>query len=114
MGATNGNVEGVAVNATPFQSSPTPKGGRYELEVSIDMEGFQRSTPNNRHRCLVFQSSPTPKGGRYGLWRAMQAVIQVSILAHPGWALRSIVNPELFQSSPTPKGGRYAVAAVYC
>ena len=61
-----------------FQSSPTPKGGRYGVSGTLDeMEA-------------VFQSSPTPKGGRY---------------SEPHFA--SLYPPSEFQSSPTPKGGRY-------
>ena len=37
----------------PFQSSPTPKGGRYAKEADQCLAVFK------------FQSSPTPKGGRY-------------------------------------------------
>ncbi len=60
-----------------FQSSPAPKGGRYDT--------FAR----RMHQGHAFQSSPAPKGGRYdrvGLHNAY----------HIG-----------FQSSPAPKGGRY-------
>ena len=61
-----------------FQSSPTPKGGRYRICQPGEWDTF------------LFQSSPTPKGGRYALaydaWRVDQLV---SILAHPErWALR--------------------------
>ena len=78
-----------------FQSSPTPKGGRY--------------INARRGKCLtcLFQSSPTPKGGRYGLHRparyllasfnprpprragatrgnyGLTQYLNVSILAHP-------------------------------
>ncbi len=109
----------------PFQSSPTPKGGRYRVLIII------------RHDQPGFQSSPTPKGGRYmarmmvtasslcfnprpprkvgatfrGDIYARQAH-QVSILAHPErWALPGafleLIKEVMFQSSPTPKGGRY-------
>ena len=88
----------------PFQSSPTPKGGRYCVANPI------------MTLCSSFQSSPTPKGGRYhGSPRRRARVRHVSILAHPErWALliwnglRD--NAKLFQSSPTPKGGRYSPA----
>ena len=60
-----------------FQSSPTPKGGRYGIKPTF----LSKSAP--------FQSSPTPKGGRY-----------VSVRQQRG-------GDHMFQSSPTPKGGRY-------
>ncbi len=60
-----------------FQSSPTPKGGRYFFDRRVKVVGH------------TFQSSPTPKGGRY---------IRPS---------NSINSWSWFQSSPTPKGGRY-------
>ncbi len=111
-----------------FQSSPTPKGGRYSTSASLGISG------------LMFQSSPTPKGGRYLARCGVVAVVVVSILAHPErWALRPrpraphplprvsiLAHPErwallqiavarysqrpLFQSSPTPKGGRYPIS----
>ena len=84
----------------PFQSSPTPKGGRYD-KGSDGTLNF-----------LGFQSSPTPKGGRYVVACAFLHVVNcfnprpprkvgatlslalffmsstVSILAHPErWAL---------------------------
>ena len=86
---------------TRFQSSPTPKGGRYikpPLTTTYDKQ---------------FQSSPTPKGGRYiDRGRIPLEDIPVSILAHPErWALRVVrgmrMTRKKFQSSPTPKGGRY-------
>ena len=112
-----------------FQSSPTPKGGRYNPqqvnEIRLDL--FQSLAHPERwalHECcqvtlrsLVerFQSSPTPKGGRYPSLRRMPwlYVNSVSILAHPErWALPhrrfSLASrSKAFQSSPTPKGGRY-------
>ncbi len=112
-----------------FQSSPTPKGGRYH------------DLPEQGQLLASFQSSPTPKGGRYDCVFIMTlyyisfnprpprkvgatstghgslAFQQVSILAHPErWALRgvTIVRAEMyeFQSSPTPKGGRYGIAKI--
>ena len=111
-----------------FQSSPTPKGGRYAGDAHV--AAFLNA----------FQSSPTPKGGRYrpsicgtrscpGVsilahperWAlhlrvaAPHVAADVSILAHPErWALRvqhavHALKGFLFQSSPTPKGGRYIV-----
>ncbi len=88
----------------PFQSSPTPKGGRYADALSRLSRGvcfnprplrkvgatltlYPLPSHNN-----PFQSSPTPKGGRYF------SVCQ------------SLPNSFLFQSSPTPKGGRYVPA----
>ena len=60
-----------------FQSSPTPKGGRYDKAI----DGI--------HWMMVFQSSPTPKGGRYMYEQPIvSASPKVSILAHPErWAL---------------------------
>ena len=52
VGAT-GILRGWSVEFAVFQSSPTPKGGRYE------------STIGASRRVREFQSSPTPKGGRY-------------------------------------------------
>ena len=86
-----------------FQSSPTPKGGRYNNEL---MKAILSA---------VFQSSPTPKGGRYRYPRPRERhPAGVSILAHPErWALPTTESERgqlsLFQSSPTPKGGRYGV-----
>ena len=85
-----------------FQSSPTPKGGRYPLTTNcrFGRRVFQSSPTPKGGRYLsystaytlgpTFQSSPTPKGGRYSITRPLSAVIA------------------LFQSSPTPKGGRYS------
>ena len=114
-----------------FQSSPTPKGGRYRASQSV------QSAAN------MFQSSPTPKGGRYMVDvdckihaicfnprppRKVGATGEptvrndgacVSILAHPErWALRPKPRPKprgaiWFQSSPTPKGGRYDFADTF-
>ena len=101
MGATlivHGPIELIKL----FQSSPTPKGGRY-LRAGRDFPGV-----------IQFQSSPTPKGGRYTTGTgAAGLAVEVSILAHPErWALplRGVLLRDrcLFQSSPTPKGGRYA------
>ena len=60
-----------------FQSSPTPKGGRYLKDRAMS------------HLVEVFQSSPTPKGGRYCKDRqGKQRAMMVSILAHPErWTL---------------------------
>ena len=63
-----------------FQSSPTPKGGRYGCRLQLAELPW---------RDFMFQSSPTPKGGRY--------FDDDFLLPHP----------PMFQSSPTPKGGRY-------
>ena len=43
----------VIMRVRMFQSSPTPKGGRYFRDRGIDTT------------IALFQSSPTPKGGRY-------------------------------------------------
>ena len=80
-----------------FQSSPTPKGGRYlksaEPLLAVPIICFNPRPPRKvgattRTGALTikFQSSPT-KGGRY-----------------PKGVNRSFTK---FQSSPTPKGGRY-------
>ena len=63
-----------------FQSSPTPKGGRYA--------GNLRDNVGN----VAFQSSPTPKGGRYHGHRRTDLQSLVSILTHPeGWALHALI-----------------------
>ena len=90
-----------------FQSSPTPKGGRYKLgrnrtwALHVVVQGCFNPRPPRKvgatppvsipssYTDAMFQSSPTPKGGRYYL--------------DIHWRLISV----LFQSSPTPKGGRY-------
>ena len=61
-----------------FQSSPSPKAGRY-LNI---WHGGPPNTPS-------FQSSPSPKAGRYGVTAAAALPL------------------EEFQSSPSPKAGRY-------
>ena len=71
-----GSTQGIKA-AIEFQSSPTPKGGRY---IRLTRQGRELNW---------FQSSPTPKGGRY----TEQLFLPVRLSA--------------FQSSPTPKGGRY-------
>ena len=76
------HVNDILIRVGMFQSSPTPKGGRYPGDAC-----HQSATRG-------FQSSPTPKGGRY-------AVFSIYIYAH-----------YLFQSSPTPKGGRYHTQAL--
>ena len=85
-----------------FQSSPTPKGGRYgELHYLVV-----------RHS--RFQSSPTPKGGRYILVWSLAVGFQsfnprpprkVGATRRIRWHTTN--DLEKFQSSPTPKGGRY-------
>ena len=69
-----------------FQSSPTPKGGRYPTPGSC--------RPLRRFSSK-FQSSPTSKGGRY-TWYFEQLYPMCPVM-------------DLFQSSPTSKGGRYAM-----
>ena len=84
VGAT-GNLSVYRAMSTEFQSSPTPKGGRYGSPWTMGMSdalvsilahperwALQRSGRVER-RVLRFQSSPTPKGGRYawpgpGMW----------------------------------------------
>ena len=67
-----------------FQSSPTPKGGRYDRLVQ------PQGAPGQE-----FQSSPTPKGGRYAFDRQPYGASDVvSILAHPErWALLALIRP---------------------
>ena len=89
-----------------FQSSPTPKGGRYKAthDLSPVPSVFQSSpTPKGGRYfaagalvllLVLFQSSPTPKGGRYGdFYGGLGLLIGVSILAHPErWALLEVVG----------------------
>ena len=87
-----------------FQSSPTPKGGRYGLRLLVMPLGVRfNPRPPRRAGATVI---PVSRGGKHG----------VSILAHPeGRALRGYsveaIDSKLFQSSPTPKGGRYELIA---
>ena len=100
VGATRDIVGRIAL-VPLFQSSPTPKGGRYlrnlrDRELSITV-----SIPRHPERWALrrgdqkytgrygFQSSPTPKGGRYDFEANRgNAGQNVSILAHPErWAL---------------------------
>ena len=85
-----------------FQSSPSPKTGRY-------LYPFMFYAP------LLFQSSPSPKTGRYAR-RPQSPVLRakyVPILTQSeNWALLGNAKPlpneqNLFQSSPSPKTGRY-------
>ena len=76
-GGRYGGLIGLIGSIGMFQSSPTPKGGRYDLRASSRGSDFQ------------FQSSPTPKGGRYLVTEDVSE------------------SNTKFQSSPTPKGGRY-------
>ena len=89
-----------------FQSSPTPKGGRYAaLKRAPALRrcfnprpprkvGATSSAVPHTQSFGKFQSSPTPKGGRYEQ------------------ALRDLSGHDKFQSSPTPKGGRYVFSAL--
>ena len=85
-----------------FQSSPTPRGGRYGKLVKegiCQILSFNPRPPLEvgatmtvRMTVIVtimFQSSPTPRGGRYAT-RCWPQSLKSS-----------------FQSSPTPRGGRY-------
>ena len=107
-----------------FQSSPTPKGGRYVHRPMVRKATFRVSILAHPERWALrrsvgsfsefkrFQSSPTPKGGRYVKQGYPIRLSTVSILAHPErWALPQLGNCLrfflMFQSSPTPKGGRY-------
>ena len=83
-----------------FQSSPTPKGGRYVRLIK------------SCHSISSFNPRPPRKVG--ATWRQDKSIdpTMVSILAHPErWALPSATDywefGIWFQSSPTPKGGRY-------
>ncbi len=87
-----------------FQSSPTPKGGRY-APINFDVHAYQS---------VSILAHPE----RWALLRQsfmLSPLYPVSILAHPErWALRDNARLKVavcrFQSSPTPKGGRYAAA----
>ncbi len=109
-----------------FQSSPTPKGGRYTSAISTPKASrcFNPRPPRKvgathqhglrQHGRECFNPRPPRKVGATFRSPWMSVIIIVSILAHPErWALRSRCYPgsviSLFQSSPTPKGGRYVV-----
>ena len=86
-----------------FQSSPTPKGGRYILY--LDLMG----------RVYCFNPRPPRKVGATCNSRTVVWSLVVSILAHPErWALLGTPKRKRsttwFQSSPTPKGGRYVLS----
>ena len=105
-----------------FQSSPTPKGGRYHRHIYA---------PRRHPVGLGFNPRPPRKVGATRHWPPRgrsQVKLRVSILAHPErWALREVFctrctlgqssptpggryhcgDGVMFQSSPTPKGGRY-------
>ena len=84
-----------------FQSSPSPKTGRYAIRASTTyISGVPILTQSENwalfcssiaivSRSQLFQSSPSPKTGRYTL---------------P--CIRLLLY-QLFQSSPSPKTGRY-------
>jgi len=84
-----------------FQSSPTPKRGRYRPDARNAAAkacfnprprrsaGATHSMPPRMACPRWFQSSPTPKRGRYGTVEDGKLVL------------------DMFQSSPTPKRGRY-------
>ena len=84
-----------------FQSSPSPKTGRY------------RRSPNHPYNSTAFQSSPSPKTGRYFNIGDLNNLSFVPILTQSeDWALSCVVSSLqnsylLFQSSPSPKTGRY-------
>ncbi len=69
-------------NTYQFQSSPSPKTGRYRNSFS-----WARVIPT-----YMFQSSPSPKTGRYSSWRDyLQASHNVPILTQSeDWALLSM------------------------
>ena len=87
-----------------FQSSPSPKAGRYHQRPILPPEphGFnprparrpvRTAAPTTGATAMTwFQSSPSPKAGRDSPW--------------PG----SSNGRRLFQSSPSPKAGRYGVS----
>ena len=96
----------VRISVLTFQSSPTPKGGRYRPGISRPKRNHQVSILAHPERwalphgkpyhpgASMFQSSPTPKGGRY----------RDCTSSGSSW--------KKFQSSPTPKGGRYCIAKI--
>ena len=109
-----------------FQSSPSPKTGRYSDNRLVKRIGYLfQSSPSPktgryliktmRHNIrLMFQSSPSPKTGRYPK-RLLNGYSDygVPILTQSeNWALFAIeivaVQKLVFQSSPSPKTGRYA------
>ncbi len=114
-----------------FQSSPTPKDGRYNEASKIRGLLSSRFNPRPPRRmgatmCTVtsslpaalFQSSPTPKDGRY---RYQPNVVHFDYSFNPrpprrmGATRKKITLSTLsilFQSSPTPKDGRYSPIAL--
>ena len=112
-----------------FQSSPTPKGGRYlpSREIVRSHCSFNPRPPrkvgatSTRHysvlRSTRFNPRPPRKVGATMVKQTISRILHVSILAHPErWALRygECTNMKTlpFQSSPTPKGGRYSARSV--
>ena len=84
-----------------FQSSPSPKTGRY-INIANSLVAF-----------IKFQSSPSPKTGRYVTVDGSSTVAPiVPILTQSeNWALCPAKERKQvlqFQSSPSPKTGRYA------
>ena len=110
-----------------FQSSPSPKTGRYYRGMAVGI-GLGYGVPiltqseNWALFCdlstviylFLFQSSPSPKTGRYrSCWQHCHKGIHVPILTQSeNWALstrtRAFAHLERFQSSPSPKTGRYS------
>ncbi len=90
-----------------FQSSPAPKGGRYQLLLIF------------AHSILRFNPRPPRRAGATTLQTAKELAMVVSILARPeGRALPGQTALFLwintFQSSPAPKGGRYRFILRLC
>jgi len=106
-----------------FQSSPTPKGGRYfdaaigcrQHRVSILAHPEGRALLVLMFRCpknSCFNPRPPRRAGATLFQAVRVRYTMVSILAHPeGRALQIGIKHfshwMRFQSSPTPKGGRY-------
>ena len=111
-----------------FQSSPSPKTGRYpgsyrvsisELRVPILTQSedwalcqILQTQPNN----YGFQSSPSPKTGRYykfsfqfSRWYGVPILTQSEDWALYGGEASQNLQNILFQSSPSPKTGRYVL-----
>ncbi len=92
----------VPSTAKKFQSSPSPKTGRY-LAIVLYLCSL-----------ILFQSSPSPKTGRYFLRGKWSASLSFGSNPHPVRKLGAMVVcwgcvcllP--FQSSPSPKTGRYS------
>ena len=115
-----------------FQSSPSPKTGRYDRlhhKRIATYRWFQSSPSPKTGRyirdsvwcyCIAFQSSPSPKTGRY--IRSKSGVNNVCIVPiltqSENWALyhgtcSRPIQKLWFQSSPSPKTGRYSACTIW-